>query len=314
MMGLVTPKAVPDLPERLPARDRAGRSRSASAARCSATRRPRAPRSSRSWARSTCGRAGPSSTPRRTASSRWRRTRTCIPLEELYRICRIGYEIACVRPRRLPRDRASLRRAVRGTEFKRTPNRARLPGAAPGRDAPRSAGRRGLARVRGGEDRGHLHRPRASAGPSTRESDSDGIDQTLEAMDDVRPRADLHATSWTSTRSTGTGTTSRATRATSRRVDARLRRGAGPRCATTTSSSLTGTTGAIPATPRPTTRGSTCRLLVRGARVKAGHGPGRPDELRRPGGHAGRELRRARPRGRPVVPGRAVGPPEPPSP
>ena len=80
-----------------------------------------------------------------------------IPIAELYKMCRIGYEIACL-------EHGVCRVIARpfvgrtAADFKRTPEPPRLPGAAGRRDAAGPPGRVGMAGVRGRQDRGHLQR------------------------------------------------------------------------------------------------------------------------------------------------------------
>ena len=113
-MGVVTEPALPHLPGRLPRGGARRPSASASAATCWATSPPRAPRSSPSWARSTCAPGDPSSTRRPTASSRSPATSTSCPLEELYRWCAVAREHPDRPPRRRPGDRPAVRRARPG--------------------------------------------------------------------------------------------------------------------------------------------------------------------------------------------------------
>ena len=70
--------------------------------------------------------------------------------------------------RRLPRHRASLRRARRAADFKRTPNRRDFPVPPDGETLLDRLAAAGLAGLRRGQDRGHLHAAAGSRAPCTR--------------------------------------------------------------------------------------------------------------------------------------------------
>jgi len=106
-----------------------------------------------------------------------------IPLEELYRICRIGYEIACL-------EHGVCRVIARpfvgrtAAEFKRTPNRRDFPVPPHGEtllDRLTAAGWPvfGVGKI---ED---IFTGRGIGGAVHTKSDSDGVDQTLKAMAEI---------------------------------------------------------------------------------------------------------------------------------
>lgn len=106
-----------------------------------------------------------------------------IPLEELYRICRVGYEIACVQHGVC---RVIARPFLGGSreEFKRTPNRRDFPVPPGGETLLDRLVAKGLA-VFGIGKIEDIFTGRGITGAVHTKSDSDGIDRTLEAMSRV---------------------------------------------------------------------------------------------------------------------------------
>jgi phosphopentomutase len=106
-----------------------------------------------------------------------------IPPEELYRICRIGYEIACLQ-HGVCRVIARPFVGQGASSFKRTPNRRDFPVPPGGEtlvDRLAAAGQPvfGVGKI---ED---IFSGRGISGAVHTRSDSDGVDQTLKAMEDV---------------------------------------------------------------------------------------------------------------------------------
>ena len=93
MMGIVLDRPFPTFPDGFPPDVDRRSSSGASAAARSATSSPPARRSSSGSVPSTCAPASRSSTRRPTACSRLPRTRTSIPIAELYRICEIAFDL-----------------------------------------------------------------------------------------------------------------------------------------------------------------------------------------------------------------------------
>ena len=144
-----------------------------------------------------------------------------IPPEELYRICRIGYEIACLQ--------YGVCRVIARPFVGTTPRRlqahaepARLPGAAAAARRCSTAWPRAGWPVFGVGKIEDIFTGRGISGAVHTTSDADGIDQTLKAMDGVRIAASSSRTSWTSTRSTAIATTSPGYAANLEPLDARL--------------------------------------------------------------------------------------------
>ena len=79
-----------------------------------------------------------------------------IPVDELYRICKIGYEIACL-GHGVCRVIARPFLGTDASSFKRTPNRRDFPVPPHGETLLDALQAASAARVRRGEDRGHLH-------------------------------------------------------------------------------------------------------------------------------------------------------------
>jgi phosphopentomutase len=106
-----------------------------------------------------------------------------IPLEELYRICRAGYEIACLQ-HGVCRVIARPFVGTASANFKRTPNRRDFPVPPGGEtlvDRLSAAGYPvfGVGKI---ED---IFSGRGISGAVHTKSDSDGIDQTLKAMEEI---------------------------------------------------------------------------------------------------------------------------------
>jgi phosphopentomutase len=106
-----------------------------------------------------------------------------IPVDELYRICRIGYEIACLQ-HGVCRVIARPFIGRTASDFKRTPNRRDFPVPPSGDtllDRLAAAGWPvfGVGKI---ED---IFTGRGISGAVHTTSDSDGVDQTLKAMNDV---------------------------------------------------------------------------------------------------------------------------------
>ena len=234
-----------------------------------------------------------------------------IPPDELYRICRIGYEIACLQ---YGVCRVIARPFV-GTHAATTSSARRTAATSRCRRAGETLldrlAARGLARLRRGQDRGHLHRPRGSRGAV----------HTTSGRGRHRPDPEGHGA-----RSTAglifTNLVDFDTLYGHRNDVAGLRAQPGaagragcPRssaaCARTTSSSSPPTTAATPPTSPPTTPARTCRCS------SAGRGCGRAatwacaTTLRRPRRHPGRELRAGPAGRRDLVPARALTGPSP---
>jgi phosphopentomutase len=103
-----------------------------------------------------------------------------IPLPELYRICRIGYEIACLG---FGVCRVIARPFVGRTrdDFKRTPNRRDFPVPPPGETLLDRLSARGVP-VHGVGKIGDIFTGRGLTTDVHTRSDADGIDRTLEAL------------------------------------------------------------------------------------------------------------------------------------
>ena len=140
MMGIVLDRAVSDVSARVSRRADREFERRIGRAHDRQRRRRRARRSSTRSGPSTCAPARRSSTRRPTACFRSPRTRTSIPIDELYRICEVAFELVGARPGRRPRDRAAVRRRARA--LSRAPPTAATSRSSPsGADAARSARR-----------------------------------------------------------------------------------------------------------------------------------------------------------------------------
>ena len=189
-----------------------------------------------------------------------------VPLEDLYRICRVAYEIACLQ---FGVCRVIARPFVGRTaaDFKRTPNRRDFP-VPPGGETLLDALARAGHPVFGVGKIEDIFTGRGITGAVHTTSDSDGVDQTLGRCG--RSIAASSSPTWsTSIRSTATATTSRATPGTwscwtpgCPRSWARWMPGM--------SSCSRPTTAAIPPTCPPTTRGSTYPCWSRGPSVRPG--------------------------------------------
>ncbi|HKC14284.1 MAG TPA: phosphopentomutase [Vicinamibacteria bacterium] len=106
-----------------------------------------------------------------------------IPLPELYRICRIGYEIACLGHgvcRVIARPFVGKTR----DDFKRTPNRRDFPVPPPGETLLDRLSARGVP-VHGVGKIGDIFTGRGLTTDVHTRSDADGIDRTLEALRSV---------------------------------------------------------------------------------------------------------------------------------
>jgi phosphopentomutase len=103
-----------------------------------------------------------------------------IPLEELYRICRIGYEIACLR-HGVCRVIARPFVGTRAADFKRTPNRRDFPVPPPGDTLLDRLARAGWP-VFGVGKIEDIFTGRGISGAVHTRSDNHGIDETLAAM------------------------------------------------------------------------------------------------------------------------------------
>lgn len=106
-----------------------------------------------------------------------------IPLDELYRICRVGYEIACLQ-HGVCRVIARPFVGKAAADFKRTPNRRDFPvppGGATLLDGLQAAGLPvfGVGKI---ED---IFTGRGVSGAVHTKSDGDGVDQTLRAMTEI---------------------------------------------------------------------------------------------------------------------------------
>ena len=106
-----------------------------------------------------------------------------IPPEELYRICRVGYEIACLRHGVC---RVIARPFVGGgaAEFRRTPNRRDFPVPPHGETLLDLLAARGLP-VLGVGKIGDIFTGRGLSRDVHTRSDGHGIDQTIQALDDT---------------------------------------------------------------------------------------------------------------------------------
>jgi hypothetical protein len=171
----------------------------------------------------------------------------------------------------------------------------------PGGDAARRPGRRRLAGLRRGQDRGHLHRAGISGAVHTK---SDRGRHRPDGEGDGRGRSagSSSRTSSTSTRSTATATTCRATPPTWSSSTRACRDVLG-RMREDDVFILTADHGCDPADVSTDHTRENVPLLVAG-RGCAGSGAGRPRQLRRPRRHPRRELRAATARRRHLVPQR----------
>jgi phosphopentomutase len=106
-----------------------------------------------------------------------------IPLEELYRICRIGYEIACL-GHGVCRVIARPFVGTRAADFKRTPNRRDFPVPPNGETLPDRLAARGLTVYGVGKIEDIFTGRGITEAVHTR-SDADGLDRTLAAMRSV---------------------------------------------------------------------------------------------------------------------------------
>jgi len=106
-----------------------------------------------------------------------------IPPEELYRICRIGYEVACL-GHGVCRVIARPFVGTSSADFKRTPNRRDFPVPPHGETLLDRMSARDLPVFGVGKIEDIFTGRGVSAAVHTR-SDSDGVDQTLKAMDEV---------------------------------------------------------------------------------------------------------------------------------
>jgi phosphopentomutase len=106
-----------------------------------------------------------------------------VPLDELYRICRIAYEIACLQ---FGVCRVIARPFVGRTaaDFKRTPNRRDFP-VPPGADTLLDVLARAGHAVFGVGKIEDIFTGRGVSGAVHTKSDSDGVDQTLKAMREI---------------------------------------------------------------------------------------------------------------------------------
>jgi phosphopentomutase len=106
-----------------------------------------------------------------------------VPLDELYRICRIAYEIACLQ---FGVCRVIARPFVGRTaaDFKRTPNRRDFP-VPPGADTLLDVLARAGHPVFGVGKIEDIFTGRGVSGAVHTKSDSDGVDQTLKAMREI---------------------------------------------------------------------------------------------------------------------------------
>jgi phosphopentomutase len=106
-----------------------------------------------------------------------------IPVDELYRICRIGYEIACLE-HGVCRVIARPFRGRTGDDFKRTPNRRDFPVPPAGDTLLDLLARKGYP-VFGVGKIEDIFTGRGVSGAVHTTSDADGIDRTLKAMSEV---------------------------------------------------------------------------------------------------------------------------------